>query len=232
MTIYYLMVKTHNITGLKYLCQTKKKDPHKYLGSGIDWTKHLLQFGKTIRTEILLETTNKKLLNDTGRYYSKLWRITNAMDDFGNKIWANIIPETGGGPGCSLETNRKMFVDGKHPFQDRELASNRAKQQVTNGTHNFLGGEIQKETNQRRIKDGSHHFLSGKHSSKFQKEIVAKNKHRFQDTEWQKEQQLKLVEAGTHHLLGPDSPTQQLWTCKMCGKSGKGKSNFTRWHSH
>jgi len=28
MTIYYLMVKTHNITGLKYLCQTSKQDPY------------------------------------------------------------------------------------------------------------------------------------------------------------------------------------------------------------
>lgn len=232
MSIYYLMVKTHNITGLKYLCQTKRKSPYKYLGSGKDWTIHLHKYGNTIRTEILLETTNKKLLNDTGRYYSELWRITTAMDDFGNKIWANIIPETGGGPGCSLEVNRKMFAKGEHPFQDRKLASKRVRQQVINGTHNFLGGKIQKETNRRRIKDGSHHFLSGKHSSKFQQEVVAKKEHRFQDTEWQKEQQLKLVRAGTHHLMGPDAPTQQLWTCRVCGKSGKGKSNFTRWHSH
>lgn len=110
MTIYYLMVKTHNITGLKYLCQTKRKDPYKYLGSGIEWTKHLRQYGKTIRTEILLKTTDKQLLNATGRHYSLLWKITTAMDDFGNRIWANSIPETGGGPGLpnpSDEVNKK-----------------------------------------------------------------------------------------------------------------------------
>ena len=101
MTIYYLMIKTHNITGLKYLCQTKKKDPHKYLGSGKDWCKHLVYYGKNIRTDIILETTNKQLLNDTGRYYSMLWRIKSSMDDFGNRIWANAILETGGGPGRS-----------------------------------------------------------------------------------------------------------------------------------
>lgn len=56
---------------------------------------------KTVRTEILLETINRQLLTDTGRHYSILWRITTAVDDFGNKIWANIIPETGGGPGRS-----------------------------------------------------------------------------------------------------------------------------------
>ncbi len=99
MTIYYLMIKTHNITGLKYLCQTKKKDPHKYLGSGKDWNNHLVRYGKNIHTDIVLETTDKHLLNDTGRYYSTLWRITSSMDDFGNRIWANAIAETGGGPG-------------------------------------------------------------------------------------------------------------------------------------
>ena len=99
MTIYYLMVKTHNTTGLKYLCQTKKKNPQKYLGSGKYWINHLAYYGKNIRTDIILETTDKNLLNDTGRYYSILWIITTSMDDFGNRIWANAIAETGGGPG-------------------------------------------------------------------------------------------------------------------------------------
>jgi hypothetical protein len=105
MTIYYLMVKTHNITGLKYLCQTKKKDPYKYLGSGIEWTKHLRKYGKTVRTEVILETSNKQELNDKGRHYSNLWKILTSVDDFGNRIWANSIPETGGGPGVPNPTD-------------------------------------------------------------------------------------------------------------------------------
>jgi hypothetical protein len=107
------MIKTHNMTGLKYLCQTKKKDPHKYLGSGIAWRKHLTCHGKTIYTEILLETTNKQLLCDTGRYYSILWRITTAMDDFGNRIWANAIPETGGGGGGKIGIPRTELTKNK-----------------------------------------------------------------------------------------------------------------------
>ena len=104
MTIYYLMVKTHNITGLKYLCQTRKKDPYRYLGSGIAWTTHLRKFGKTVTTEVIFQTTDKQHLNDLGRYYSQLWRVVDAMDDFGYKIWANLIPETGGGPGVANPT--------------------------------------------------------------------------------------------------------------------------------
>lgn len=99
MTIYYLMVKTHKITGLKYLCQTKRKDPYKYLGSGIAWTTHLTLYGKNIDTEVLAESVDKQLINDLGRACSSLWRVVTSTDDFGNKIWANIIPETGGGPG-------------------------------------------------------------------------------------------------------------------------------------
>jgi hypothetical protein len=84
----------------------------------------------------------------------------------------------------------------------------------------------------RRIKNGTHHFLSGESSSKYQKKMVNSKLHPFQNTEWQKTQQSKLVEKGTHHFLGEFSPTQVKWTCEKCGKSGKGKSNFSRWHSH
>jgi len=64
MTIYYLMVKTHNITGLKYLCQTKRKDPHKYLGSGLHWERHLNKHGKDITTEIIRECQSKDELKE------------------------------------------------------------------------------------------------------------------------------------------------------------------------
>jgi hypothetical protein len=108
MTIYYLMVKTHNITGLKYLCQTKRKNPYKYLGSGVDWCNHLKKYGNNIETTVLISTTNKEERNYWGRYYSELWRITTAVDNYGNKIWANRIPETGGGGGNNLSTEDRV----------------------------------------------------------------------------------------------------------------------------
>ena len=98
MTIYYLYIKTHNKTGLKYLGQTKR-NPYTYLGSGTTWTTHLRANGNDISTAVLLSTTSVTERNHWGRYYSNLYRITTAMDDYGNRIWANRIPETGGGAG-------------------------------------------------------------------------------------------------------------------------------------
>ena len=94
----YLYIKTHNLTGLKYLGKTKS-NPHKYRGSGIDWIDHLNKYGRNVTTEILHECHSNEELSEIGRYYSKLYNIVNAVDDFGNKIWANRIPETGGGTG-------------------------------------------------------------------------------------------------------------------------------------
>jgi hypothetical protein len=94
--IYTLYVKTHRITGLKYLGQTSQ-DPFTYPGSGIDWIAHLNTHGNHQDTMILARTSDKNELSDLGRYYSIRYNIVGAMDDFGNKIWANRIPETGGG---------------------------------------------------------------------------------------------------------------------------------------
>ena len=98
MTIYYLYLKTHNKTGLKYLGQTKQ-DPFKYKGSGTEWRQHLKQYGESVSTEILLTTDNKHNRNYWGRFYSRIWNVVSAQDDFGNKIYANKIPETGAGGG-------------------------------------------------------------------------------------------------------------------------------------
>ena len=58
MTIY-LYVKTHNVTGLKYLGQTSSNDPYKYQGSGKYWRLHLKKHGNNVTTEILKECESK-----------------------------------------------------------------------------------------------------------------------------------------------------------------------------
>jgi hypothetical protein len=79
MTIYYLYIKTHNKTGLKYLGKTTR-DPYTYNGSGKDWIPHLKEYGVDITTEIIKECSSHKELSHWGRYYSNLWNVVEDRD--------------------------------------------------------------------------------------------------------------------------------------------------------
>lgn len=103
MNIYSLYIKTHKKTGLKYFGYTKQ-NPHMYPGSGTDWKNHLKKHGYQVHTEVLLQTTDKSEMIKWGTFYSTKWNIVSAQDDFGNKVWANKIPETGSGAGRKMGT--------------------------------------------------------------------------------------------------------------------------------
>jgi len=106
MKLFSLYIKTHKVTGLKYLGQTNG-DVMKYRGSGKDWKIHLKKFGNSVTTEILNQTTNWEELIYWGKYYSSLYNVVGAMDDYGNKIYANRIRETGGG-GWEIVNKNKL----------------------------------------------------------------------------------------------------------------------------
>lgn len=106
MTIYYLYVKTHNISGLKYLGQTRQ-DPFKYLGSGKYWKNHLNVHGKDISTKILRECHTSDEIKYWGIYYNKLWNIVE------NAEWANLKIEDGTGGDTSKTEN---YIKQKHLF--------------------------------------------------------------------------------------------------------------------
>lgn len=103
----YLYLKTHTVTGLKYLGKTIKKDPHKYPGSGIHWVRHLKKHGYTYTTEIIRVCHSTDELKEWGIYYSKLWNIVESDE------WANLKEEAGdaGSPGQS--TRDKISAAGK-----------------------------------------------------------------------------------------------------------------------
>ena len=114
---YYLYLKTHNKTGLKYLGKTTR-DPQKYLGSGKRWLRHLAKHGNDITTEILLETEDKQSLADTGLHYSKLWNIVE------DQSFANMRPESGDGGNTS---NCEAYKEGM-------------KKRDTSGSKNSMAG--------------------------------------------------------------------------------------------
>ena len=109
--IIYLYVKTHRVTGLKYLGKTNARDPHAYPGSGIYWKRHLEEHGYNVHTEILHECTTDKEVRKLGLYYSNLWDVVNSKDEHGRKIWANLRPEEGtGGWGGEQNPNNLPHV--------------------------------------------------------------------------------------------------------------------------
>ena len=154
MTIYYLYVKIHKITGLRYLGQTKQ-NPHIYKGSGVDWEKHIKQYGHQVDTTILISTNDINERNHWGRYYSLLQKVVSAQDDFGNKIWANRIPETGGGGGNKLSTEErvclgkksvaKQILENKHNWSKRG-SDNINYDHIMYKFENIVTGEILETT--------------------------------------------------------------------------------------
>lgn len=107
MTIYYLMVKTHKITGLKYLCQTKRKNPYSYSGSGDYWKRHIQKHGRHIDTEIIRKCQSPEELKEWGLHYSELWNVVES------KEWANLMPESGLGGNMTAKSLEKAIETKK-----------------------------------------------------------------------------------------------------------------------
>jgi hypothetical protein len=132
--MYYLYVKTHNITGIKYLGQTIR-DPFKYRGSGKIWRRHIKKHGYDVRTEILLQTESKAELVNYGLYYSRVFDVVSSSD------WANLKEETGDG-GFSNDSRLKSkspesiqkikdnHWSKKRPIEQKEHASKAAKSRL------------------------------------------------------------------------------------------------------
>ena len=96
-----------------------------------------------------------------------------------------------------------LRIAAKLNFSQQELsnfAKLHSKQQVYNGTHNFLGGAIQSATQKRLLESGTHNFQgSGINNS--------------------------MLADGIHS-------SQIQWSCLCCRQSGKGSTNFKRWHGN
>lgn len=136
--VFKLMVKTHNVTGLKYLCITRRKEWQEYPGSGVYWTAHLNKHGYNFSTELLFESVDYNVFVEKCKYYSDLWDVAK------NKEFANRVPEYGYSCGDgrgntnwdlwranrtaeqrkeqsrkAAETNKKRWAKEGHPFQTK-----------------------------------------------------------------------------------------------------------------
>lgn len=91
----WLIIKQHNKTGLKYFCKTTNKDPIKYLGSGTVWRRHIKKYGKDITTLWCQLFFSEQEIKEYATKFSIENNIISEKDEFGNKIWANLIIENG-----------------------------------------------------------------------------------------------------------------------------------------
>lgn len=115
MNIYKLYVKTHKITGLKYLGQTTEIDHFKYTGSGVYWKNHLKVHGFEHDTEIIKECQTKDEIRFWGEHYSNLWNVVESND------WANLKSESGEGG---------AYFGHQMTVETRALQAEKAKQRL------------------------------------------------------------------------------------------------------
>jgi len=97
-----------------------------------------------------------------------------------------------------------LVAEGKHNFAGKsDKATERNMKRVKDGTHPFLGGDIQRTMNMARVEDGTHPFLGGNIQRKTQRKLVAEGKHHSQTEKHsvdQSKRQLELVAEGKHHF--------------------------------
>src|ERR1022692_974286 len=94
--MYRLLLKTHNKTGLKYLCKSEQDDYINYSGSGKYWKPHLKIHGKDIATELLYETGDFERFKDVC-YTESIMRNVVKSEEYANLILENGSDGGGGG---------------------------------------------------------------------------------------------------------------------------------------
>jgi hypothetical protein len=102
--MHKLLIKTHNDTGLKYLCYTKKKNHDSYKGSGKYWLRHLKTHGNNITTELILETEDYDEFRKVAVQKSVELNIVESNE------WANLRIEDG--DGGDTVSNKRWITNG------------------------------------------------------------------------------------------------------------------------
>jgi hypothetical protein len=121
------------------------------------------------------------------------------------------------------KTALKRVEDGTHPFTDKKAQKERAIKRTAEGKNPFSGGEIQRKSNAKRLEEKTHNFLDSESQRQKALKRVKDGTHPFLGGDLQRKANAKMLAEGTH-------TSQFKWVCENCGKHGKGKGNFTRFH--
>lgn len=212
MTIYSLYIKTHSITGLKYLGFTTKEDPHKYKGSGLYWNRHLAKHGVTYITEVIKQCGTHDEIAYWGLHYSKLFDIVYARDISGKKIWANTKPESGNGGRMSDESYAKAVASRRETGYDRqpETTAKINKSRKANGTEASNPAVIKKRLDTMKA-NGT---LGNANSPEAVVKRIATRKARgnLKQTPESIAKMIATRKANGNHLRGPEVQAKRLAT--------------------
>jgi hypothetical protein len=105
-----LMIKQHNITGLRYLCKTTKLNKiESYSGSGKYWLRHLKTYGNDWSNIWISEVFADKSIVEYALALSELFDVVDSDE------WANFKPENGLDGGKTMDSewykqNRKKQI--------------------------------------------------------------------------------------------------------------------------
>jgi hypothetical protein len=105
----YLYIKISPL-GLNYLGKTTK-NPYKYKGSGIVWTRHLSTHNissNDIETRVIYSTSDKKQFSEYAL------KVSNKLNVVNSENWANLTNEEGQGGDtwdCLSEQAKQNFID-------------------------------------------------------------------------------------------------------------------------
>lgn len=104
---YRLMIKTHLITDMKYLCVTVRDNYHSYSGSGSLWKKHIKENGNLYKTQLIFETEDKL------DFSKKCLEKSIEYDIVNSENWANLMIEYGGGEYLTDELGKRIVKANK-----------------------------------------------------------------------------------------------------------------------
>lgn len=243
--MFYLYLKTHNVTGKKYLGQTTK-NPFNYKGSGTYWLRHISIHGNDVSTVILALCNSKEELREIGIYYSKLWNVVE------NKDFANLMEENGDGSGILSKESRDKISRAnrgrKHTKEARLKMSESLKgKTVSEETKLKLANRVRtdiEKDNMRKARTGKKHsadtkkkigkLLKGRQFSEESRMKMSKSKvgHQISDEtkiKMSKAQKNKIVSDETKMKMSESHKNNPIIECPHCGKTGKGNS-MKRWH--
>jgi len=243
--MFYLYLKTHNITGKKYLGQTTK-DPFKYKGSGTYWIRHISVHGNDVKTVILKICRDKNELKKWGLYYSKLWSVSENPD------FANLMEENGDGSGnLSKESRDKISrkAKGRRHTEEtkRKLRESLLGHKVSEETKQKL--KVRERTdceknNMRKARLGKKHDTNTKQKiskslkgREFSEETKLKMRNSKIGRTFSEESRKKMSNSQKNKIVSEETKLKMrkahlnnpIIECPHCGKNGKGNS-MKRWH--